>query len=302
MKRLIVIYNPNSSRFADVKEGVLDKIKDISGYLVGKYEIKEIGIEGNVKQLSKIIEDGDLVISAGGDATGVITVNSVLGSGKDVTVVVLPYGNFNDLSRTLGVKRIEDIIDGTYKSGKLYPLEIIVDGKMFRYATCYVTIGMTAEAVELYDKPAMREKLKNKYGRSVSSYTELVKWYLKNRHKKDFLPQFRLNGQLQKKGISDYVAVNGRYMARVMKCGNNYTDKKIFYSKVDKLSSLWRLVKLMARSLVYRIPGDETSGDVIEFESPATVKIHAEGEFGEFKNVKRIEVRKGEKCLKVINA
>ena len=302
MGRLIVVYNPNSSRFADVKECVLDKIKMVSGYLVGKYEIKEIGIDGNVKQLSKIIEDGDLVISAGGDATGVIVANSVLRSGKDAIVSVLPYGNFNDFSRTLGVKKVEGIFSKKSKSEKFYPLEIIVDGKLFRYATCYVTIGMTAEAVKLYDEPEMRKKLKHNYGRSVSSYTELVKWYFKNRHRKEFLPQFKLNGELQKKGISDYVAVNGKYMARVMKCGRNYDDKKVFYSKVEKLSSLWRLTKLMVRSLVYRIPGDETSGDIIEFEKPATVKIHAEGEFGRFDGVKKIEIKKGAKCLKVIKA
>ena len=174
MKRLIVVYNPSSSRYADVRKGVLDKVKNLNGYLVGKYEIKEIGIEENVKRLSKIVEDEDLVVSAGGDATGVITVNSVLKSGKDATVAVLPYGNFNDLSRTLGIRRIEDIIDGNYKNGKLYPLEITVDGKVFRYATCYVTIGMTADAVKLYDEPVMRKKLKNYFGRSVSSYTELI--------------------------------------------------------------------------------------------------------------------------------
>ena len=98
------------------------------------------------------------------------------------------------------------------KSEKFYPLEIVVDGKLFRCATCYVTIGMTAEAVKLYDEPGMRKKLKHNYGRSVSSYTELIKWYFKNRHRKEFLPQFKLNGELQKKGISDYVAVNGKYL------------------------------------------------------------------------------------------
>ena len=91
-------------------------------------------------------------------------------------------------------------------------------------------------------------------------------------------------------------------MARVIKCGQNYRDERRFCSKVERLTSLWRLTKLMIRSLVYRIPGDETSGDVIEFEKPAMVKIHAEGEFGEFKDVKKIEIRKGAKCLKVTKA
>ena len=339
MQRLIIVYNPRSSRFSDVKKEVLDPIKNLKGYMIGKYEVENTNLDANITKLSKLIKDDDIVISAGGDATGIIASNGILKSDKDATLAVLPYGNFNDLSRTLRTEKLDDIISGVcdrdsfFEGGpepgkargsagrpwrragrtrpekkeaehtvysKLYPLEVIVDGKLFRYATCYVTIGMTAEAVKLYDKPKMRRKLKKNFGRKISSYTELASWYFKNRHKKQFLPEFKLNGVLKHKKTSDYAAVNGRSMARVMKGGEDYKDPKIFRSETDRLTNLWRLTKLMSKSLFSRVPGHETTDDIIEFLAPATVEIQTEGEWKKFENIKRIEIRKSKKCLKII--
>ena len=179
MQRLIVVYNPRSSRFADVKREVLERVKELNGYMVGKYEVLPTNIDDNIAKLGAVLKSGDVVLAAGGDATGVICANAILASEKDVTLAVLPYGNFNDLARTLGTKTFEDIFEinnqigagsssgsrdvrvsgGSYR--KLYPLEIIVDGKLWRYATCYVTIGMMADAVKLYDTPKVRKILKS---------------------------------------------------------------------------------------------------------------------------------------------
>ncbi len=298
MKRLFIIYNPRSSRFSDVKKEVLDRQKDLKGYIIGKYEVEPTDVDRNASKFAKILKDGDFVISAGGDATGVIAVNAILKSKKAVILGVLPFGNFNDLSRTLNTNKFDTILNG--RTIKYYPLEIIVDGELFRYATCYTTIGMMAEAVHLYDSPKMRKTLKTASGRNIGSYTNLASWYFKNRHKKVFLPDFKLNGKLQPKKTSDYAAVNGHYMARVMKGGEDYKDSKIFRSETDRLTSFWRLLKLMVRSIFSRIPGSETKGDFLEFVEPATVELQAEGEYKTFENVKTIEIRKSEKCLKVI--
>lgn len=297
MQRLFIVYNPYSSRFSDVKEKVLDHQKSLKGYIIGKYEVEKTDIDRNISKFAKILKDGDFVVSAGGDATGVIAVNAILKSGKDVTLAVLPFGNFNDFSRTLGTKEFKDVFN---ESTTYYPLEIIVDNKFYRYATCYTTIGMMAEAVHLYDSPKMRKTLKTASGRNVGSYTNLAGWYFKHRHKKTFLPEFKLNGELQHKKTSDYAAINGKYMARVMKGGEDYKDPKVFRSETDRLTNFWRLMKLMFRSVFFRIPGSETKGDVLEFLEPATVELQAEGEYTTFENVKKIEVRKSKKCLKVI--
>lgn len=303
MKRLFIVYNPRSSRFLDVKKEVLDKTKSLKGYMVGKYEVEPTDVDENAKNLAKILKDGDLVLSAGGDATASISANGILRSNKDVTLAVLPYGNFNDLARTLGAKKFEDL--NLYRrqgpsSSKLYPLEIHVDGKFFRYATCYVTIGMTAEACELFDEPRFRKSMQKGHKSSWRSYLALVKWYFKNRHKKQFIPDFKLNGKLQHKKTSDYAAVSGKSMCRVMKGGDDYHDPIVFRSMTDRLTNFWRLFKLMTKSILIRTPGVETKGDKLEFIKPSTVELQAEGEYRTFENIKTIEIKKGKKCLKVI--
>lgn len=300
MKRLLVVYNPRSSRYADVKIGVLDKVRDLAGYMIGKYEVEQTDVDKNAVKFAKVLKNGDMVLAAGGDATAVIAVNAIMQSEKDVTLAVLPYGNFNDLARTLKTRDFEDIFAKKTQEKKYYPLEIIVDGKFVRYATCYVTMGMTAEAVKLYDEAKMRKVLKKKTGRYIGSYTHLIGWYFKNRHKKQFIPEFKLNGVLQHRKTSDYAAVNGRSMARVMKGGEDYLRPKEFRSETDRLTNFWRLFKLMAKSVLVRIPGSETKGDTLEFVEPGRVEMQAEGESLVFKDAKKIEIRKAEKCLKVI--
>ena len=56
----------------------------------------------------------------------------------------------------------------------------------------------------------------------------------------------------------------------------------------------------MTKSILFRTPGDDTKGDLLEFKDPATVELQAEGEYQVFENIKNIEVKKGNKCLKVI--
>ncbi|MDO5475241.1 MAG: diacylglycerol kinase family protein, partial [Candidatus Saccharibacteria bacterium] len=302
MNRIFIVYNPRSSRFFDVKKGVLSRQKEFKGFCLGKYEVEPTDVDRNADKFAKVLKDGDFVITAGGDATGVIASNAILKSSKDVSLAVLPYGNFNDLSRTLGTKTLEDILTWTGDAAggtpaarrrepstvgetaaagpvqRLYPLEIYVDGKFFRYATCYVTIGMMAEAVGLYNEPKMRKILKTKCGRNFGSYTNLAGWYFKNRRKKVFLPDFKLNGNLQPKKTSDYAAINGKYMARVMRGGEDYKSPTTFHSKTDRLTSFWRLFNFMAKSILFHVPSSETKGDILEFIEPATIELQAEGE------------------------
>lgn len=300
MKRILVVYNPRSSQFGKVRQEVLDKLVRIKGCLVGKYEVEKTGIDKNVEKLAGILLDDDLVIAAGGDATGVIAANAIMRSGKDATLAALPYGNFNDLARTLGVKSVDNILTGPSLNSKIYPLEIWVDGEMVRYATCYVTVGMMAESVKIYDKPKVRKKLKTRLGRKIGSYTAVAGWYFKNRKKKCFMPKFTLNGKVMNDSTSDYVAVNGRYVARLMKGGSDYKKTKTFRSGAYELTKFWRLFGFMSKSIIFQVPGAETQGDKLDFMEPVNVSIQAEGESIDLKGVHRIEIKKSQKYLRVI--
>ena len=301
MQRLIVVYNPNSSQYVHVKANFLTELPKLKGYTIGKYAIKKAPFNDNVVNLQKILKKGDIVIAAGGDATASIAVNAILLSKKDITFGVLPYGNFNDLARTLGTMnttRMLGYLKGQESSSaplvvkRLYPLDVIVDGKHWRYASGYVTIGMTAEAVELFDEPKFRKKMQKGHKSSWRSYLALAKWYFKNRHKKVFIPEFTLNGQPTKSKISDYCALSGRSMCRVMKGGNDYLRPEVFRSENCRLTSFPRLFNLMAKSILFRVPGQETTSDTIRFKNPATVEIQAEGEYNIFKDITTITIVK----------
>ena len=131
----MVVYNPNSSQYVHVGKEVLDLLPKLKGGMVGKFEIKKAPFEENVKALKMVLKNGDMVIAAGGDATAAVTANAILESKKDVVLGVLPYGNFNDLARTLGIMKYEDLMRNLKSVEKLYPLEIVVDGKHWSYAT-----------------------------------------------------------------------------------------------------------------------------------------------------------------------
>ncbi|MBR2836828.1 hypothetical protein IKE79_00550 [Candidatus Saccharibacteria bacterium] len=309
MQRLLTVYNPNSSNFCKVESGVLTKVADFKGCMKGKYAVKKTSFDENVKTLASLLKDGDFVLAAGGDATAAIAANAIMKSGKDATLAVLPYGNFNDLARTLGTMDFRDIFATSSgaedkiptTSRNLYPLEIIVDGKFFRYATCYVTIGMTAEAVELFDEPKFRKYMQKGHKSSWRSYLALAKWYFKNRHKKTFIPPFTLNGNPTDPKTSDYAAVSGRSMCRVMKGGDDYLKPSVFRSKNLRTVSFPKLTALMIKSILKRTPGDETHGDVLEFLQPATVEVQAEGEYRVFKDIHTIEIKKSPRPLKVFH-
>ena len=300
MSRLILVYNPNSTNYKRVKKEVLDQKSELfKGYNLDEYTIKKIGFDNNIKNLTKALRNGDTVLSLGGDATAAIAANAILYSNKDATLAVLPYGNFNDLARTLNTMSLSNL-NLNSKSVKLYPLEIYVDNNFWRYATCYVTIGMTAEAVELFDAPKFRKYMQKGHKSSWRSYLALAEWYFKNRHKKIFLPEFTINGKETIKKASDYCALSGKSMCRVMKGGEDFKKPKVFRSKALKTVSFPRLTSLMLKSILFRTPGDETKGDTLEFKEKATVELQAEGEYQIFQDVKTIEIKKGTKCLKVI--
>lgn len=302
MQRILLVYNPHSSQYLRVKDEVISRVTKIKGCLVGKFAIKKAPFEENVKALKKVLQDGDFAIAAGGDATAAVAANAIMESKKDVVLGVLPYGNFNDLARTLGTMKYGDLFPRKANSiRRLYPLDIIVDGKHWRYATCYVTAGMTAEAVELFDEPKFRAYMQKGHKSSWRSYVKLAEWYFKNRHKKVFLPSFTINGQPVKSGVSDYCALSGRSMCRVMKGGDDYLDPKVFRSEVCRLINFWRLIKLMAISIIKRTPGTTTEGDLLEFLEPATVELQAEGEYKIFQNAKTILVKKPAEYIKVVH-
>ena len=66
MNRIFIVYNPRSSRFFDVKKGVLSRQKEFKGFCLGKYEVEPTDVDKNADKFAKVLKDGDFVIAAGG--------------------------------------------------------------------------------------------------------------------------------------------------------------------------------------------------------------------------------------------
>lgn len=320
LHKLIIVYNPRSSHYGQVQREVLAPARQLKGWLIGKYELKPTDVDDNAEQLAKLLEDGDLVVAAGGDGTAAVAVNGIMRSGKKAVFSALGYGNFNDVARMLGAKRPVEY-GGEYVGGvrevaekleaeqtaEIYPLEAKVDGRLWRYAPCYVTLGMFAESAAVLNSEPVRQKLRTGKKHLCFSLWQLARWYFAHR-KKEFLPSMTLARSREQmsmevklpEGTTDYLAVNSSRVAKLMRGNKCAKMPREFRSTTVRLGSFWRLAGFMFRSVVMHIPGKKTVGDVIKFEQPGTVMIHAEGEYQELKDVKKIEIKKSNKALKVI--
>ena len=53
MQRILIVYNPRSSRYSDVKNEVLDKVTSLKGYMIGKYEVEKTDVDKNAEKFIK---------------------------------------------------------------------------------------------------------------------------------------------------------------------------------------------------------------------------------------------------------
>lgn len=311
MKRLFIVYNPRSSHYETVTKEVLEPARKVRGWMVGRYEIKESGFEENRKTIAGLLNDGDLVVVAGGDGTVAMTVNAIVRAGKDVVLGVLGYGNFNDIAKTLRIERpveyggefiggIQEIME-SYEAGRiarLYPLEVRADGELWRYAVAYFTMGMLAKATEIFDEPKVRRQLQTGKKKLGFSIRQLAKWYFR-KGKKYVLPEGEWNGRRWRKDCTDYLAVNGAKVAGIMKGGDWYQRPKEFASTMQSLGRLGGLLSFMMKSMRKVIPGLPTERDEMKFAQVSRVELHAEGEYEE-RELQTVSVTKAERPVKVV--
>lgn len=289
MRRIIVIYNPRSSNYDLVKSAVIDKTRNLSGFLVGKYDVLPTDVDDNALKLAKILQDGDLVVAVGGDATASIGMNGCLLSEKDVVFSALSFGNFGDVAHNFGNLEFSEVIERFERKEmrEFYPIDVCVDGEHFRYAAGYATVGMMAESVEIFNQEKNRNKMKKKKRTEFSSYRWLAKWYFKNR-KKEFLPN----------QVSDYFAINGKNIAKIMN-GGDFGFSQEFQGGKYRLAGFLSLCLFMIRAIFSHIPGDKKRKDELSFLEKRALTIQMEGESKDFV-CQKIEFLKN-KTLKVIS-
>ncbi|MDR3298099.1 MAG: acylglycerol kinase family protein [Candidatus Nomurabacteria bacterium] len=299
MKRLMLVYNPRSSRFKDVEREVLAKARHLKGWMLGKFEVSDTDVDDNARRLARVLRDGDLVVAAGGDGTATIALNGIMKSGyPEIRFSVLGFGNFNDMARSFGKPTLDQILSSK-QAQKAYPLECKIDDQHFRYGMCYFTIGMFAEACAVFDFPEVRKKLRHKRKKSVFfSVLELAKWW--REHRKDqFLPPLKVNKK-HHENISDYVAINSTSMAKVMHSAKWFLKSRTFRSTVGNLTSLCGLSRIVIPSILTGVPGDNTAQSTIILDKPAKIMFQAEGEYKKMPVTEKIEITKSPRPVWII--
>ena len=301
-QRLVLVYNPRSSGFKTVEDEVITPLRRLKNLTLLKYTVQPTNVDDNATQLSTLLHDGDLVLVAGGDGTATIALNGIVLSKKSVRLAVLGYGNFNDFARTLGRYDFNYVLQHYFATDaptrQLYPLDIRVNGEHWRYAASYLTIGLFAESTQVFDQPEVRTFLQ-KHGKNFFfSVLMLARWYFTNR-RREFIPQFKLNGQVVAPRTTDLMVVSSKSVAKVMRGGKVYLSPDKFLLTTTRLGSFWRLIGFMLRSIFYRLPGQITKTATLQFARPAQIELQAEGEYQKFSNVKTIEINKvaGVECL-----
>ena len=297
-RRLVLVYNPNSSHFKKMEKKVLRPARKSELFDLVEYQVKKVVVERNVTALVKILKKGDLVVSMGGDGTATMTLNAILKSEKEgITFGVLGYGNFNDVAMTIGSASLEDIINtiAVGESREVWPVECHLDGKLWRYGLGYFTVGMMAEACSTFEERKNRKELKRGDKSVIFSVWRLFKWWRENR-KKNFLPEvIKVNGEEEKKR-SDILVLNGRRMGKLIK-GGMYAirpDEMLFYA--GKMRSWVGILTFMFRSMLFGMPSETRRRAEIEFDKKTEVTIQGEGEFKRAK-VKKIEFIKSKKAV-----
>ena len=321
--RLVLVYNPRSSGFKQVEDEVITPLRQQKNLTLLKFIVQPTNVDDNAAHLARILRAGDLVLAAGGDGTATIALNGVVQAEQlkrpeapaetkstsakptatqaepSVRLAVLGYGNFNDFARTLGRYDFTYVAKHFFQADTqtetptrpLYPLEILVNGRHWRYAASYLTVGLFAESTQVFDQPAVRKFLQ-KHGKNLFfSVWALARWYFQNR-KREFIPAGKLNGQPLKPGTTDLLMVSSKSVAKVMRGGRAYLDPQNFWLSTARLGSFWRLVWFMLRSILHRLPGQATSVAQLEFAQPVSLELQAEGEYQKFTEVRKIEVRK----------
>ena len=282
--RVILVCNCKSTGHKRVEKEVVKPLREFilrqKGMTFLRFDVESPTLEENAEKLSKLIMSGDVILTAGGDGTAGIGVNGIMQSDKAAKFYVIPYGNFNDIIQILRPN----------SGKKVYPIEALIDGKHFRYALAYFTVGMMAESTKIFDDEKVRRKLRKSKFNLIFSLKTLLMWFFVNR-KKDYIT---IDGQK----YSDILVGNGKNVARLMKGGDYYLGENFLYTE-QRLNNLFAMVFFMLQAMFSGIPGRKLKEKTIHFEEKQRIFIQSEGEYKDLV-VQEISFSKSKKSIEIL--
>lgn len=299
-RRLVVAYNPHSSRASKVHENVFHRL-DEAGFGYHKVEVLQASLEHNISHILPEIQDGDIIISTAGDGSAHAVANAVIASGCDVSVGFLAYGNFNDLAHTFNerfsmtdpIAFLESAVEQS-----MAPIDIYVNKKIVRHALLYTTFGWTAKAADVFNRSSARQSLQTGGAGILRSLVRLSTFYFKTR-RTSRLPSMNLNGEIRD-NITDILCVNGSHLARVFRSSHKYYNQKVFLVRALDVTGLIKNIGFLVSSALGRMRGEQHDSIELSFDKPADVPMQCDGEVANLQQVNSILVAKSTKFIKVL--
>lgn len=299
-QRLVIAYNPHSSRASDVREKVFDRL-DKSGYSYETIEVQQASLEDNVARLAPLIQPNDVILSCAGDGSAHAVFHSVLAANQPGTLLgFLAFGNFNDLPHMFNTK--ESLTDPVLflehaKPVTIWPIQVFINKKPLRNALLYSSVGWTARAAGQFDRPSIRRKITHGEAGLLKSYWRLGKYYFKSRAGSGLPPMIYKDKTYH---MTDLIFANGPTVARLFSSGRHYYKKNVFMFRMLDIRGVTKNIPFLISGLVGRMKGDEVTEVEVTFETPSSVVLQCDGEVVTLDATKQISVSKLPKGFTVL--
>lgn len=315
--RLILVINPRSSGFAQVQKKLISYLENEhfeQEFIT--FEIQPTTPLDNARELAAGLQDGDIIVVAGGDGTAHIATNGATLSGKKhLKMKYTGFGNFNDyahsFSKNSGKAMVEAVRTGKVQA-TIRPLEIRINGEFLTHAPLYATVGLTAEMAEIFEGKRLRKalkKVKNRNSRLALSLLAATRFYFKNRQKHILkIAKIEVLGEGEEtpqtfkipQNPTDLVFLNGPRMARIMRSRVNLVDAENFGFTAMNAGDFRNNLPFLVRGFLGKIPLKRVKSTKISFEKPTKLTIQIEGEAQILQNVETLEVSISNQKIEVL--
>ena len=305
--RLLAVFAPNSTRANKYLTKVRSQLVNFArenNAAFHEIAIEKLPYDNAYNVISRQINDGDLIVSCGGDGLTQVSFDAAFSSKKSAIFATIPLGNGNDFSRALNGNKTNPQNILRQNARDFYPLKISIHSaksKKIIALSSYITFGATTvlvDSLNCENARARRRKLRiltpavslpisklNQLSRKISALN---------------FPIFQNNGQKSTDDSFGFFVVNAaRGLLRL--------PKKITFDKTD---FFFHCAKTCDKNLINKIimagiwsahfPGKITNDKEITFHDPVNIAANIAGDNIELQNVNKISAERARKSIKVL--